>query len=1129
MADSWERVKQLFHEAAARPAAERGTYLDDACNGDDDVRTEVEALLESHDSVGELMASPTVNAGRYATLGESDESCLWDGPGTQIGAYTLLELIGEGGFGAVFLARQDEPIRRRVALKVIKLGMDTRRVIARFEAERQALALMEHPNIARVLDAGASDAGRPYFVMEFVDGIPITEYCDTRGLSLRERVELFVPLCHAIQHAHQKGIIHRDLKPSNVMIAVRDGKPVPKVIDFGIAKATAPDLIGESDMTVHAPFVGTPAYMSPEQSDVGSTDIDTRSDVYALGALLHELLIGAPPFDVNRLRCLSYTEIQRVIREEDPPRLSVRAQSVTKLQANERGTDPPALARRLRGDLECIVATALAKNRDERYQTARELAEDVQRYLAGEAVRATPPRLVYQIRKFVTRHRPAVAMTLLALVSLVSVITAVTWGLFEVAEQRDQAESARLGEKHLRRQAEGQRDRANAVTDLLLETLSLADPEVTLSSDVTLHALLDLAAAKIGPGFEHAPDAEADVRTIIGRAYYSLGYPEAAEPHLRRALQLRDTLPGTSPNDLYTTLWPLAQVAYELGRDDAMPLWTRTTHFGLTLLAKVDDQLESAHRSLLEAILASDPQNAQAAFTSAVDAAQRSVGPGDPVWRVIADFFFNDGYLAQMHRHDLSEACLREALRIHRNELPITHPQRAHTLETLVMLLAETGRHAEAEGLARELIDVRAQVLSADHWQIAAAEALLGGTLVAQSRFIEARDLLLASRDVLTAARGPEAEYYTEVALVALVDLYDALDDTAKAAVYRDQLITFLATAAWPPMWPSARTAIGPEHARLSNLLDDLHRLVTDQDLSTRQRNDAVKETLSDLRTETQQLEQHEPLSAVVARLLAQWADFGYMSLTPDARRMMLTETLRVLSAHQDDIPTDFATAMSHLAFITANEGDLERGESMAAEAWTLLRESEGDESGLTALARTKLGRVLLEQARYAEAEPHLIGPLPLLVDQIGERAEDTVEVRELIITLYRRWNRPEAARPYAVRAIALARERARASDAGSKDLGRYARLLLDVVPEDLRDPEEALEAAEAAMAASDSDDPYLLYTLALARFQTHDPAGAVEAQRQAIALLSDRGGNWRRAIFEQRLREYEAPLADKR
>jgi WD40 repeat protein/serine/threonine protein kinase len=471
--------ESIFSEALQRPTPEaRAAFLDAACAGDAALRHAVDGLLRAHERAGDFLKAN--DAGPGATVDEP----VREGPGTVIGPYKLLEPIGEGGFGVVFMAEQQQPIRRKVALKVLKPGMDSKQVVARFEAERQALALMDHPHIAKVLDAGPTDSGRPYFVMELVRGIPITQFCDANQLAPRPRLELFVAVCQAVQHAHQKGIIHRDLKPSNVLVTLHDGTPVVKVIDFGIAKALGQSLTDKTLFTGFAQMLGTPLYMSPEQAELSGRDVDTRSDIYSLGVLLYELLTGTPPLDEERLRRVDYNELRRLIREEEPlkpsTRISTLGAAAVTVSAN-RQSEPKQLSRCLRGELDWIVMKALEKDRTRRYETASALAADVQRYLHDEPVEACPPSVLYRCRKFARRNKAVlrtavvVGVALLLAVAALAVSTTLTW----------------QANRNLQQALE--RERQNAY----YQSIALADRELSVNNLNRAEELLDLCPADL--------------------------------------------------------------------------------------------------------------------------------------------------------------------------------------------------------------------------------------------------------------------------------------------------------------------------------------------------------------------------------------------------------------------------------------------------------------------------------------------------------------------------------------------------------------------------------------------------------------------------------------------------------
>ena len=501
--DRWEQVQKLFEEALKRKPEERAAFLDEACGGDAELRREVESLLAHHDEATTDFLQPP---GPQGTVSARPRTQPIDPLiGCQVGHYKILEVLGEGGMGTVYLAEQTEPVKRRVALKIIKLGIDTKQVIARFEAERQALAMMDHPHVAKVLDAGITDpasGSRPYFVMEYIPGVPITEHCDRQRLSIEQRLQLFMSVCDAVQHAHQKGIIHRDIKPSNILVSVKNGQGEPKVIDFGVAKALHQKLTEKTLFTEHGQLIGTPEYMSPEQAEMTQQDIDTRSDIYSLGVLLYELLTGALPFDPRKLRSAGFGEIQRIIREEEPPRPSTRLSSLgeaSTTSAQNRQLDSRSLERQLRGDLDWIVMKSLEKDRTRRYETANGLAMDIQRHLSHEPVVAGRSSAVYRLRKFIKRHRAATAVIFTSVVALAVVVGGLVIGL----RSRAAAELARQEARELEMAAvladfrqrswsdlsDDRRDQVSRIVNLLAERV--------LNGTATPHDCFELAQAMV--------------------------------------------------------------------------------------------------------------------------------------------------------------------------------------------------------------------------------------------------------------------------------------------------------------------------------------------------------------------------------------------------------------------------------------------------------------------------------------------------------------------------------------------------------------------------------------------------------------------------------------------------------
>ena len=594
--------------ALSLPPGERPAFIDLQCAPHPGLRAQVEELLKEH-----LLAAgnATVATPPDQTIETPPPSGPGAKPGDRIDRYKLLELIGEGGFGSVYMAEQTEPVTRRVALKIIKLGMDTKQVIARFEAERQALAMMDHPSIARVLDAGSTAAGRPYFVMELVRGIPLTDYCDSVALSVRERLELFIDICGAVQHAHQKGIIHRDLKPSNIMVTLHDTRAVPKVIDFGIAKATTHRLTEKTLFTEFRQFVGTPQYMSPEQAEMSGLDVDTRSDVYSLGAILYELLTGQTPHEAQALMTAGIAGMSQMIRDVDPPGLSQRFTALGAERttvAKRRGTEPDRLVNELRGDLQWIVSKALEKDRTRRYESASQLADDIRRSLANEPILAVPPSATYRLRKFVRRNRAWVVTAALLLVTVAAGLAVATTGWVE---------------------ARSQLKRSTAMTEFLKELHIGFDP-FQQDDKTGVDAIVERSKELFGE------DNAAIGSLLFTRASLltSWGRLSEAEEVLVRSLEFQRKSLGNDHEGIAATLKGLANVYSLLGRNDEArtafeeALSIHKARFGPRSM-QVAESAQSLAQLLLVAGDPADEEKVNEYFTMAIEGMRAARGNDD--------------------------------------------------------------------------------------------------------------------------------------------------------------------------------------------------------------------------------------------------------------------------------------------------------------------------------------------------------------------------------------------------------------------------------------------------------------------------------------------------------------------
>jgi non-specific serine/threonine protein kinase/serine/threonine-protein kinase len=714
-ADRFRDAREIFVNAAAKAGDERRQYLDQVCGGDDELRAEVEDLLRYHDA---------------ATDGESElptplhpASQLPDTP-ERIGPFRVLQKIGSGGMGEVYEAQQERPLRRRVALKIIKWGMDTEQVVLRFESERQALALMDHPNVARVFDAGATEHGRPYFAMELVKGVPITDFCNESQLPVQDRLELMIQVCRGVQHAHQRGIIHRDIKPSNILVTDEDGVTTPKIIDFGVAKATSQQLTEQTVYTELGQWIGTPEYMSPEQAGMSGFDIDTRTDVYSLGVLMYELLVGVQPFAPEELRSSGFDEMRRKIREEDPPRPSTRITTTGKTSpevAHRLRTDPPTLAKQLRGDLDWIVMKALEKDRNRRYGSPVELAADLERHLNDQPVLASPPSAGYRVGKFVRRNRLAVTAGLLITAAVVAGIFGTTAGWIRARQEADAA---------------------RRVSDAMVNMYGDLNPISLRGGASTPVEILDRAVEKVELELADNPLVQARLMATLGHVYKDLGRYDKARPLLERSAEIRRIEIGERHPDYAMSISVLGDLLSEMGdfegarRLHERALAIRRQSFGPTsqTVAWSLRSLGNVHRNLGEYAAA------QALLGESAEILERADGD---------------------HRHDLSI-----------------------TLHSQALVAMDAGDFERARDLLERCVAIRQRILSPDHPDIAECFADYARVLFRLGDQDQPIDLTTRALSIYESVFGPDhRRTILAVAQLAVLEFFTG-DEEASVSLY---------------------------------------------------------------------------------------------------------------------------------------------------------------------------------------------------------------------------------------------------------------------------------------------------------------------------------------------------------
>lgn len=991
--------------------------------------------------------------------------------GSQLGPYKLLSVLGEGGFGVVYSAEQSHPLKRSVALKIIKAGMDTKQMVARFEGERQALALLDHPNIAQVYDAGATATGRPYFVMEQIRGAPITRHCDSHKLSIEERLQLFIHVCDGVQHAHQKGIIHRDIKPSNILVVLDGKKATPKIIDFGIAKILTEPLAKQTLFTAQGQLIGTPEYMSPEQAAANVQDIDTRSDIYSLGVLLYELLTGTLPFDRRCLEHSGFAEILRIIQEEDPPypsaRLSGLGEEAVSI-AKKRRTHVAALANRLHKELEWIPLMAMRKEKSRRYQSALNLADDIQNYLSGIPLIAGPESKSYRFNKFMRRNR--VLVTGIAAVLLVLVVGIVVSGLFAVGQAR-----ARIAEEEQRQIADRQAEISEAVNEFLVnDLLASVDPDTSRGREITVREIFDSTAENLKGKFTHEPHVKVSIHLLLGIAYGKLGDYTAGEQQLERALQICGQEYGEQH---HTTLHAMSSMAFIYWRQsrykEAETLCEKTLKLRRLVLGEQhQDTLTSMHDLAVVYYHQGRNKEAESLHVKVLELRRHLLGQEHQDTMASAVGLANV-YIGQS-RHAEAEPLYTEALEQEKELLGADHPSTLINRANLALLYREQARYEEAEQLCIQSLEIQRRVFGDDHQPALVTLNTLAGIYVLTGRYDKAEPLL--AEGVETGTRVLGKEHPITIALMnSLAQAYRYLKRYDKALPlfvesheimnrvfgeeHRDSLMAtnslggmFTELKRYDEAEPlllkgleTSKRVLGEKHGTTLLFMNSMASLYASQS-----RYSEAEELYVRVLAVSKDIlgnDHHQRLTFMAGLGMMYFTQHRYEEAEPLLRNVLEGMRRAFGEEHSDTIKSRLNLAelycaqdryneaeplyaelfdmhkrllgkehpntlffMNGLAVTYGGQGQYEKAESLLSDALNIARQRLGAGHSLTLLCKLNLARQYYTQKRYEEAEPLFKEAFGGLRKVFGDDHPETIKSLDGLVDLYKSWDKPKQA-----------------------------------------------------------------------------------------------------------------------